>query len=116
MCQVHTGAYVSLLAPGKTDYIIPLATQERLPRTYCTSYLLITTHTHDRRKSIEKKKQRKRKKRIRSKGKKRQGSEENEKGKERKEKGKKSKKRQDKKGKQAERKRKENVMLADPRN
>ena len=20
MCQVHTGAYVSLLAPGKTDY------------------------------------------------------------------------------------------------
>ena len=30
MCQVHTDAYVSLLAPGKTT--IPLATQERLPR------------------------------------------------------------------------------------
>ena len=22
MCQVHTGAYVSLLAPGKTDYLV----------------------------------------------------------------------------------------------
>ena len=29
MCQAHTGACVSLLAPEKTDYI-PLATRERL--------------------------------------------------------------------------------------
>ena len=35
MCQVHTGAYVSLLAPGKTDYTA--TTQERLSRIYCTS-------------------------------------------------------------------------------
>ena len=39
MCQVHTGAYVSLLAPGKTDYSsIPLAPRERLP---CTPLLYI---------------------------------------------------------------------------
>ena len=35
MCQVHTGAYASLLTPGKTDSI-PLATQERLPRIVYT--------------------------------------------------------------------------------
>ena len=34
MCQVHTGAYVSLLAPGETDYTA--SHQERLPRIYCT--------------------------------------------------------------------------------
>ena len=34
MCQVHTGAYVSLLAPGKPT--IPLATLENLPRIYYT--------------------------------------------------------------------------------
>ena len=33
MCQVHTGAYISLLAPGKKP-TIPLAAQERLPRIY----------------------------------------------------------------------------------
>ena len=56
MCQVHTGAYVSLLAPGKTDYT---ACHPR--KTTRTTYILhvvpITTHTHDRRKSIGKKKQ-----------------------------------------------------------
>ena len=37
MCHIYTGAYVSLLAPGKTEYCcIPLATQERLPRIYYT--------------------------------------------------------------------------------
>ena len=41
MCQVHTGgAYISLLAPGKTDYYTACHPR-RLPRT-------ITTHnTHD---------------------------------------------------------------------
>ena len=53
MCQVHTGAYVSLLAPGKPTK--PLATQERLPRIYCTYVVPITTHTHVRLKSIGKK-------------------------------------------------------------
>ena len=43
MCQVHTVAYVSLLTHGETDY------------TAC--HLFITTHPHDRRKSIGKKKQ-----------------------------------------------------------
>ena len=38
LCQVQTGAYVSLLAPERTDNIIPLATQERLPRIYYTSH------------------------------------------------------------------------------
>ena len=47
MFHVHTGAYVLLLAPGKTNFsspTIPLATLERLPRT------------RDRRKSTGKKK------------------------------------------------------------
>ena len=34
MYQVHTGAYVSLLAPEKPT--MPLATQERLPRVCYT--------------------------------------------------------------------------------
>ena len=34
MCQVHTGAYVSLLAPEKPT--IPQPTQERVPRTHYT--------------------------------------------------------------------------------
>ena len=53
MCQVHTGAYVSLLAPGKTDYTACH------PRETATTYVLhvvsITTNTDDRRKSIGKK-------------------------------------------------------------
>ena len=56
MCQVHTGAYVSLLAPGKTDCT---ACPPRTTTTYILHVVLITTHTHDRRKSIGKKKQRK---------------------------------------------------------
>ena len=55
MCQVHTGAYVSLLALGKTDYT---ACHPRKTTTYILHVVPITTHTHDRRKSIEKKKQR----------------------------------------------------------
>ena len=59
MCQVHTGAYVSLLAPGKTDYT---ACHPRKTATYILHVVSITTHMHDRRKSIEEKKQRKEKK------------------------------------------------------
>ena len=54
MCQVHTGAYVSLLAPGKTDYT---ACHPRKTTTYMSHAVSITTHTHDRPKSIGKKKQ-----------------------------------------------------------
>ena len=60
MCQVHTGAYVSLLAPGETDYT---ACHPRKTTTYILNVVSITTHTHDRRKSIGKKKRRKEKKR-----------------------------------------------------
>ena len=56
MCQVHTGAYVSLLAPGKTD-CTPCHPKKT---TTCILHVApITTHTHDRRESIGKKKQRK---------------------------------------------------------
>ena len=61
MCQVHTGAYVSLLAPEKTDYI---ASHLRKTTTYILHVVPITTHTHVRHKSIGKKKKRKDKKRI----------------------------------------------------
>jgi len=53
MCQVHTGAYVSLLAPEKTDYT---ACHRRKTTTYISHVVSITTHTHNRRKSIGKKK------------------------------------------------------------
>ena len=59
MCLVHTGAYASLLAPGKTDYT---TCHPRKTTTYILHAVPITTHTHDRRKSIGKKKQRKVKK------------------------------------------------------
>ena len=60
MCQVHTGAYVSLLAPGKTDYT---ACHPRKTTRYILDVvLIITTHTHNRRKSIGKKKQTKKRK------------------------------------------------------
>ena len=60
MCQVYTGAYVSLLAPAKTDYN---ACHPRKTTTYILHVVSITTHTHDRRKSIGKQKQRAKKKR-----------------------------------------------------
>ena len=59
MRQVHTGAYVSLLAPGKYDYT---ACHPRKTTTYILHVVPITTHTHDRCKSIGKKKRRKEKK------------------------------------------------------
>ena len=53
-CQVYSGAYVSLLAPGTTDYT---ACHPRKTTTYILHVLIvpITTHKHDRRKSFGKK-------------------------------------------------------------
>ena len=45
MCQVHTGAYISLLPPGKPT--TPLVTQGRLQRIYCTEYLSLRIRTTD---------------------------------------------------------------------
>ena len=59
MSQVPTGAYVSLLEPGKTDYT---ACHSRKTTTYILHVVPITTRTHDRRKSVGKKKQGKEKK------------------------------------------------------
>ena len=58
MCQVHTGAYVSLLAPGKTDYT---ACHPRKTTRYILHVVPITTHTPDRRKPNGKKKQKRKK-------------------------------------------------------
>ena len=102
MRQVHIGAYVSLLEPGKTDYT---ACHPRKTTTYILHVVPINTHTHDRRKSIGKEETKRRKE---DKGKKR-------KDKKRQEKTRKDKKRQDKKRKQGKEERK-NVILADPRN
>ena len=52
MCQVHIGAYVLLLAPGKTDYT---ACHPRKTTTYMLHVVPITTHRHNRRKSIGRK-------------------------------------------------------------
>ena len=59
MCQVHAGAYVSLLTPGETNYSDCHPTKTT---TYILHVVSITTHTPDRRKSIGENKQRKEKK------------------------------------------------------
>ena len=69
MCQVHTGAYVSLLAPRKTGKTDHTAFHPRKNTTYILHVVPITTHTHVRRKSIGKKKPRKDKKKKEGKGK-----------------------------------------------
>ena len=74
MCQVQAGACVSLLAPGKTDY--NTACHPRKTTTYILHVVSITTHTHDRRKSIGKKQQRTNEKRKEGKEKKRQEKQE----------------------------------------
>ena len=68
MCQVQAGqcgAYVSLLTPGETKYsdCHPSKTT-----TYILHVVSITTHTHDRHKSIGEKETRKRKEDIHSSG------------------------------------------------
>ena len=58
MCQVQPGAYVSLLTPGETKYS---DCHPRKTTTYILHVVFITTHTHDRRKSIGEKETKKRK-------------------------------------------------------
>ena len=102
MCQVYTGAHVSLLAPGKTDYT---ACHPRKTTTYILHVVSITTHTHDRRKSIGKRnKEQIRRERERHKREESEKRKRKRKGKKRKDK--KSKKRQDEKRKQGKEKRK----------
>ena len=68
MCQVHTGVYISLLAPGKTDY-------KKDDHVYITrSTLSLRIRTSDA-SQLEKKKQRKGKKRKKRIGKERKESE-----------------------------------------
>ena len=55
MCQVHTGTYVALLAPEKTDYT---ACRPDKTTTYILQVVLFTTHTLVRLMSIGKKKRR----------------------------------------------------------
>ena len=110
MCQVHTGAYVSLPAPGQTDYT---ACHPRKTTTYMLHVVPITTHTHDKRNSIGKKKQIKEKKIKERKEKTRKRK--SEKGKGRKKKTRKVRKDKTRTGSK-ERKREKNVILADPRN
>ena len=57
MCRVQTGAYVSLLTPGETKYS---DCHPRKTTTYILHVVSITTHTHDRRKSIGAKETKKR--------------------------------------------------------
>ena len=109
MWQVRAGAYVSLLAPGKTDN----TAYHRKKTTTCTLHVVtITTHTHDRRKPNGKTKPRKDMKII-----------EESKKKTRKKKNKKERKeekRQEKQGKARQedeaRRAKKNAILADTRN
>ena len=110
MCQVHTGAYVPLLAPEKTGYT---ACHPRKTTTYILHVIPINTHTHDRLKSIGKKKQRKERKIKERKEKTRRRK--NEKGNKRKEKTRKARKDKTRRGSK-ERNREKNVILAYLRN
>ena len=58
MCQVQAGAYISLLTPGETKYS---DCHPRKTTTYILHVVSITTHTHDRRKSIGENETKKRK-------------------------------------------------------
>ena len=58
MCQVQAGAYVSLLTPGETKYSDCHPSETT---TYILHVVSITTHTHDRHKSIGEKETKKRK-------------------------------------------------------
>ena len=108
MCQVHTGAYVSLVAPGKTDYT---ACHQRKTTTYIL-HIGTYHYAYARQTQVNWKKYTKREQ---VKGKERKGMKRKRKRKEKKRKDKKSKKRQDKKRKQGKEKRKD-IILADPRN
>ena len=108
MCQVHIGAYVSLLAPGKPDYT---ACHPRNTTTCILHVVPITSHTHDRRKSIGKNKQ----ERKEHKGEERKDKEAKKRKRKRKRReDKKSKRRQDKKRKQGKEKRKKKCHASRP--
>ena len=94
MCQVHTGAYVSLLTPGKTDYT---ACHPGKTPTYILHVVPIITHTHIRRKSIRK--SNKEKKRRERKGKKKKESEKGQERKKRQEKQEETRQEEARKGK-----------------
>ena len=102
--MVNTGAYVSLLAPAKTDYT---ACHPRKTTTYILHVVPISTHTHDRHKSIGKTKQRKELK-LKRNGMKKTRKQRNGKGQERKEKTGKSRK--DKKTRRGSKERKREKM------
>ena len=87
MCQVHTGAHVSLLTPGKTDYT---ACHSRNTTTYILHVVPTTTHTHTTGTQVNWKNETK--KRKENKGKKRQEEAKNGKEKRRKEKSRKARK------------------------
>ena len=120
MCQVHTGAYVSLLTPGETDYA---ACHTRKTATYILHVVSITTHTHDRRNLIGEKEPKKRKE---DKGKERKEwkneTKRKRQAKRRKRQENREKTRQESQEKEEEtnrkkkKKKEENVILADPRN
>ena len=101
MCQVHTGAYVSLLATGKTGYT---ACHPRQTTTYVLHVVLPlrirTTDASQVRKQTKKRKGNKGKERREKKAKKKTKEERKER------RDKKSKKRQDKKRKQGKEQRK----------
>ena len=107
MCQVHTGAYVSLVAPGKTNipgrYRVPPRKDHhvyisRINSTYHYAYARLTQVNW-------KKKQKENKKRKERKGEKREEKKRKRKWKGKKNDNKKSKKRRDKKGSQERKKR-----------
>ena len=107
MCQVHTDAYVSLLARGKTDY-------NRLPprkdyHVYITRGTYEYHHAYARQTHVNWKKKQRNEKKIKEKKEKKRKRKR--KGKERKNKKNKKKTRGSK-----EWKREKNVILAEPRN
>ena len=115
MYQVHTSAYVSLLAPGKTDY--NAACHSRKTTTYILHVVPITTHTHVRRKSIEKRNKEKIKRERKGKKRKEKTSKRGKTKKERKGKKIQEKQRTDKTRRGSkERKREKNAKLAYPTN
>ena len=93
MCQVHTGAYVSLLAPGKTDYT---ACHPRKTTTYNITRS-IYHYTYARQTQVNWKKETKKEKEIKERKEKRRKRKKKGKTKGKKRKDKRSKKIQDKK-------------------
>ena len=116
---------IRLITHAWRNQLFRLPPKLRKTTTYILHVVSITTHTHDRRKSINWRKETKKRKEHKGKERKEKKTKQNEKGKKREEKDKKSKKRRDKKRKQGKekrrekrkkKKRKKNVILADPRN